>query len=161
MDIFNLVAGVASILGFGMSAYAAFMARRASQAAAEAREAILMRTFGDELQLTCVHAEQLVGYINGSHYPEAALRADELTFRLSELPYHRSDYLQEEQQNALLNARQQVESISSVIGVALSKSTPPDAEQILTVARRVAINLRQVLGSVRSQAERGGRHESR
>ena len=161
MDSFNFIAGMASILGLFVSAFAAFQARRASQAAAQARQAVITRTLGDELQLACVHAEQLVDYINGSRHQEAALRADELTFRLSELPYYRGDYLPEERRNAILTARQQLESISTSIAVARSKSTTPDSEQIFIVARRIAINLRQVLGSVRSQAERGGSNESR
>jgi hypothetical protein len=141
MDGFNLVAGIASILGLFASALAAFQARRASQAAAEARQAVITRPLSDELRLACVHAEQLVHYISGSRHQEAALRADELTFHLSELPFYRGDYLPDEQCNAILTARQQVESISTAMAAARSKSTTPDSGQILIVARRIAINL--------------------
>jgi hypothetical protein len=51
----------------------------------------------------------------------------------------------------LYPTRQQLQSISTAFAVARSTSTVPDSQQILIVAHCIAIHLREVLGSVRSQ----------
>ena len=155
MSIFNLVAGIASILGLLLSGVAAVLARRASRAAAAARDAALVRTFADELQLASARAEQLVDFLLHDRFGEAALRSDELVYSLSELPYRRSSYLTETDKNSLLTARQQLQSISDGVprkerGGSHAKT---DARQSTVVARSVVISLREVLGQVRSRIE--------
>jgi hypothetical protein len=54
MDVLNVVAGVGSIVGLLFSILAFWQARRASVAAREAREAILVRNLAEELHLVCI-----------------------------------------------------------------------------------------------------------
>jgi hypothetical protein len=154
METFNVIAGVASFIGLFFSATAAVQARRASKAAIAARNAAIVRTLADELQLASTRAEQLVDFLAHGRFGEAALRSDELTYSLSELPFRRSGYLQEPQVNALLTSRQQLQSISEI----MSQTSPGslatyDTVQSEAVARRVVISLREVLGQVRSGIE--------
>lgn len=155
METFNVIAGVASIVGLFLSGAAAIQARRASNAAIAARDAAIVRTLADELQLASSRAEQLVDFLTHGRFGEAALRSDELTFSLSELPHRRSGYLQVRHQNALLTSRQQLQSISELMGRVGRGSlvTAFDTDQSIVVARRVVITLREVLGHVRSGIE--------
>ncbi|MFV9616922.1 MAG: hypothetical protein ACNYZG_13270, partial [Gammaproteobacteria bacterium] len=87
MDILYILAAISSIAGMLFSAFAAILARSASKAASAARDAALVRTLADELQLACSRGEQLVDFLQHCRYSEARFRVDELTWSLSELPY--------------------------------------------------------------------------
>ena len=87
MDILYILAAISSIAGMLFSAFAAILARSASKAASAARDAALVRSLADELQLACSRGEQLVDFLQHCRYSEARLRVDELTWSLSELPY--------------------------------------------------------------------------
>jgi len=161
METFNVIAGVASIVGLLLSGVAAIQARqaskqakRASQAAIAARDAAIVRTLADELQLASTRAEQLVDFLTHGRFGEAALRSDELTYSLSELPYRRSGYLEVPYKNALLTSRQQLQSISELMAKPSRGSlATPDTDRSIIIARRVVISLREVLGQVRSGIE--------
>src|SRR5882724_404609 len=101
METFNVIGGVASVVGLILSGVAALQARWASKAATAARDAAIaardaaiVRTLADELQQASSRAEQLVDFLTHGRFGEAALRSDELTYSLSELPHRRSSYLQ-------------------------------------------------------------------
>jgi hypothetical protein len=158
MDIFNAIAGTASIIGLIASGIAAFLARSASQAAKAARDAALVRSLADELSSSSQHAEQLLDFLQQARYMEANLRANELFAVLVELPHRRSPYLSEEHQGSLKDSSLQVQSI----GDAIFKyneggdSDNLDRDQSIKVARLVVTTLREVLGDVRSRIEQGG-----
>lgn len=154
MEAFNLVAGVASILGVLLSGAAAFLAKRASKAAAEAREAAAFRSLGEELDIACTRAEQLVDFLAHDRLSEATLRAEELTSSLSELPYRRSPFLTEAHINQLLTLREQLSSIAATALEARATATGTiDTKHLMSIARRVVMSLREILGGVRSNAE--------
>jgi hypothetical protein len=155
MENFNIIAGISSIIGLFFSLFAAIQAWRATKAAQAARDAVLMRSLSDDLQLACARGEQLVDFLQHSRFNEACLRVDELTWSLSELPHRRSPHLSIKHKNTLLTCRQQLVSISEVIEMKTKDKESLDKEQILTVARNVAIHLREVLGDIRSHIEHG------
>lgn len=156
MDTFNTFAAISSIIGMLFSLIAAIQAGRASKAASAARDAALVRSLADELLHACTYSEQLVDFLQHSRFSEARLRIDELTSSLSELPHRRSPQLSTEHQNALLTARQQLVTVSEAIIKNKAKLECIDNEQNMKVARRVSMRLRELLGDVRSQIERGG-----
>jgi hypothetical protein len=98
METFNVIAGIASIVGLLLSGIAAIQARqaskqakRASEAAIAARDAAIVRTLADELQLASARVEQLVDFLTHGRFGEAALRSDELTYKLQRVaPEHES-----------------------------------------------------------------------
>lgn len=154
MDIFKVIVDVSSIVGLLLSGVAAFQARRASKAAIAARDAAIVRTLADELQIASMRAEQLVDFLSHGRFGEAALRSDELTYSLSELPHRRSGYLQVPHKNTLLTSRQQLQSISELMAKTGRESLPTtDTDRSIIIARRVVISLREVLGHVRSEIE--------
>ena len=91
---FNIIAGIASIVGLGFSLAALLAARRAAQgadrasnAAKEARDAVTVRSLADEFQIACANADQLLDFLTHNHLLEARLRAHELTSALSEIRF--------------------------------------------------------------------------
>lgn len=155
METLYIIAAISSIAGMLFSIFAAIQASRASKAASAARDAALIRSLSDELQLACTRGEQLVDFLQHFRYSEAALRVDELTWSLSELPYRRSPNLSIEHKNTLLTSRQQLQTIGEAIIKNRESKDRIDYEQILTVARRVTMSLREQLGVVRSKIEHG------
>lgn len=157
LDTLNIVAGVASILGLSVSFVALFQARRASVAAAAARDAIMIRTLADELGLVCIRAEQLVDFLVHERFDEAALRVAELVSELSEMPRRRSPYLDEGERNSLLTSREHLHSIGGVIQEHRTNPVdPPGRNRLISVAGRVVASLREVSGTVKSQLAAGG-----
>ena len=115
MTSFNILAGLASIVGLIFSFLAWRKAKRASEAAEEARKAVTVRTLADELQLASERADQLMDFIANNRYAEASLRAQELASSLSEIPFRRSPYLSEERKDDLLTARESARILSRVL----------------------------------------------
>lgn len=126
MNIFNLIAGLASVIGAILSGIATIQASRASKAAKEAENAVekaaeearnsaLVQSLADDLSISSRNAEELPAFLQQARYSEANLRANELAAVLSELPHRRSPYLSEEHQNTLRTSRLQVQSIGEAI----------------------------------------------
>ena len=155
MDTFYILAAISSIAGMLFALFAAIQARSASKAASAARDAALVRSLADELQLACSRGEQLVDFLQHFRYSEACLRVDELTWSLSELPYRRSPHLSTVHQNTLLTSRQQLQTIGEAIVKNGAGKDSIDKVQIMTVARQATMSLREVLGDVRSHIEHG------
>ena len=156
METFSIVAGVASILGLFVSFLAFFQARRASVAAAAARDAVIIRTLADELGHVCTRAERLVDFLIHQRFDEAALRVAELVSGLSEMPRRRSPYLGEDDRNSLLTSREQLHSIGDAIQE--HRASPIDSSRrtrLIGVAGRVVASLREVSGAVKSKLEAG------
>ena len=156
MEPLNVIFGVASILGLVFSALAFWQAKNASRAAREARDNAIMRTLADELEIACLRTDQLTDFLAHGRIAEAALRAQELTSSLSEIPSRRGPYLKEPQINSLLTIREQLSSIHDAIGNARKEPDRDcDIDQFIKVASRANMNLREVLGKVKSRMELG------
>ena len=155
MEILNTTAAICSIIGIIFSFTAAVQASRASKSASAAHAATLIRSLSDDLQLACTHGEQLVDYLKHSRYKEAYLRINELIWSLSELPHRRSPNLSTKNKNILLSSRYQLTTISDAFDKYDKKIKAFDTEQIIKVARKVTMNIREVLGEIRSDIEHG------
>jgi hypothetical protein len=156
METFNIAAGLASILGLFASLLAFLQARKASAAAVAARDAVMIRTLVDELEVICVRAEQLVDFLVHGRFDESALRIAELVSGLSEMPRRRSPYLDEEGRNSLLTSREQLHGIGDAVqGHQSSPLDSPGKNRVIGVARRVVASLREVSGEVKSRSEIG------
>jgi hypothetical protein len=154
METLSIVANTASILGLFVSCLAFFQARRASVAAAAARDAILLRTLADELGLVCMRAEQLTDFLVHDRFDEATLRVAELVAELSEMPGRRRAFLAEDERNSLLTMREQLHSLGELIqehrGTSLDVS---EKNRLISLAGRMVASLREVSGAVKSQLE--------
>lgn len=157
LETFNVVAGIASVLGLIISGLTFWYAKSASEAAGEARDAVRIRTLASELETLCVRAEQLRDLLLYKRMPEASLRVGELASLLSEIPVRARAHLVTDQVNSLLTARAQVSSIGDVIqrGPAELRNLQPD-ESVIATSRQVVATLREVLGGVKSKVESEG-----
>jgi hypothetical protein len=160
MHVFDLIAGVASILGLGFSVGAMVQATRASTAAREARDGILLRTVADELDLACAKMDQLLDFLIHDRFSEAAMRLHELTGALSEIPFRRWKYLTEERRNDLLNARTQLQIVEQEIHKGTSQQlTEKRKGNMVDTCRRCSVTLRENLGTMKAEVDRGGSNE--
>jgi len=158
MENFNLIAGAASIVGLLFSILAFWQAKSAATAAKNAEQAVLRRTLGEELGLTCERTEQLVDLVEHSRFPEAALLAMQVMLMLSELPSRRAPYMDDDMRNGLLSAREQIKVISEECAKARDKAPIPSARQrIIQSTRETAMNLRGKLGRIKSEMDVGAK----
>ncbi len=150
MLVFDIIAGVASILGLLTSAAAFFQARSAATAANQAKNAILKRTLIEELEIACHSTNQLLDLIRHDHIIEAGIRADDLSLTLSELPFRRKPYLTDGTKNELLNAREQL----TILAETLRKGQPsaPQKARNLKTVLGTAMKLREELGKLKIES---------
>ena len=162
---FNIIAGIASIVGLGFSLAALLAARRAAQradhasdAAKEARDAVTVRSLADEFQIASANADQLLDFLTHNRLQEARLRALELTSALSEIPFRRSPYLTEERKNELLNVRENARIMSGVLTI--GQQRPRSAEQkrrLIRQCQKISTALRENLGTIKGEIDKGAR----
>lgn len=165
---FNIVAGIASIVGLVFSLGALLAARRAaqkaedagdraSQAAREARDAVTVRTVAEELQVACERLAQLLDLIQHDRVPEATLRAQELVTVLSEVPYRRGAHLDETRQSELLNARTQLQEIHVALASSRKTLTTDEKRTFIEICLSVDESLRKNLGIIKGEIDRGAK----
>jgi len=152
-SILGLVVGIAGLI-YSFKAF--IQAQSASKAAREARDKILIRSFADELELVSRMAGELIDFLTHDRLSEAALRVNELTAKLSEMPNRRGPQLGIDDRNSLLTARTQVDIIGGVIGKDPTQPLPTrDRQRIVNAARGTSRSLNEVLGTVKSRIEYG------
>ncbi len=158
MIIFELVSGLASILGLVFSLLAFVQARRASRAAREARDGILVRTLVDEIELACAKLDQLLDLLLHDRIAEAGMIAHELTSALSEIPFRKSPYLDETRKNDLLNLRTQLQIIQQEISASRGQAMAAKKKQnLVRICQAGSVTLREILGTMKKQLDLGGK----
>ncbi len=158
MASFDLIAGLASILGLVFSIAAFIKATTAATAAKEARDAVFIRTVADEFQLACNDMDQLLDLITHDRLAEAARVAHALTSALSEIPYRRGIYLSVERKNELLDVRTQLQIIEEQISRAKGAPlTPKQKQTLIKVCQTSSVTMRENLGTIKGQVEVGGK----
>src|SRR5689334_14265561 len=150
MITFGYIANLASIGGFLFSLGALIQAWRASIAAEEALEVVLIRTLADEVEYACVKMDQLLDLLQHDRFPEAGMKAHELTSALSEIPHRRSPYLSDERKNILLDVRTQLQVMEQVISSHRREELRPNKrERLIKLCRDCSVILRENLGTIK------------
>ena len=158
MTSLEIIFGIASIFGLLFSLLAWIRAGRASTAAREARDRIVIRSLADEFGLACAKMEQLGDFIEHDRFAEAGIRVHELTSALSEIPYRRSPYLSDNCKNELLNVRTQLRIIAE--NIMTNRDQPLSADQkqrLIRICRRSIVTLRENLGRIKGEIDSGAR----
>ena len=157
MPTFDVIAGFASILGLWFSLWAWVRAKAASKAAQAVREAILLRTLAEELQATCDKLDDLMDLIEHDRFDQARWITREVAAALSELPHRGSPYLSQDDKNALLNQREQAQIVEGRLSaIKDERMTSSAKEKVMRACRNSSDTLRQVLGKIKGDVERGG-----
>jgi hypothetical protein len=154
--IFDIIAGLASIAGLYFSIRAFREAKSASQAARQARDAILSRTVAEEIELACMKGDQLLDLLEHERFLEANIRAHDLTSALSEIPHRRSSLLEAAWSDELLTQRTQFQIIEQVTSGAKSMA-PRDKARLIRVCSSSLMTLREILGKIKHKLDVGGR----
>jgi hypothetical protein len=156
MTLFNVLTGIASIVGLLFSYLAWQRAKEASEAAENARKAVTIRTLADEFQLACERVDQLLDFVAHDRFAEASLRASELASTLSEIPFRRSPYLSEESKDELLNARENARILSQVLATGLQGPFSIEQKQrFVRQCQKISTILRKNLGTIRGEIDLG------
>jgi len=105
----------------------------------------------DEFQIACNKMDDLLDLLLHDRFAEAIRVAHELTSALSEILYRRSPYLGEDNQNELLSLRTQVQEIEEQISPYRDQPvTAKKKQKLVQVCRQSCVNLKQILGTIRS-----------
>ncbi|HTP30736.1 MAG TPA: hypothetical protein VMJ75_01090, partial [Candidatus Acidoferrales bacterium] len=145
---------LASIVGLLFSALAFLFSRRASEAAARARQAILRRSLGDDLNGATRGAAELVTYVSIERTEIALLRTGDLLNQTGYLIKRWSDNLSEHSMNDLLNVRAQLESIHRVLtGGPIIDLSAKQRVRLLQACQRVSTILSEQHGAATRSAD--------
>ena len=156
MTWFNIIAGLASIGGVVFSYLAWTRATQAAGAAEDARKAVTIRTLADEFQLACERVDQLLDFIAHERFSEASLRASEVASALSEIPFRRSPYLNEESKDELLNARENARILSQELASGLQGPfSTKQKQRFVRQCQKISTILRKNLGTIRGEIDMG------
>jgi len=156
MTSFDIIAGIASILGLIASLGAWLQAGSASKAANKAKESVEIRTLADEFELACGRMDQLLDFIAQDRLAGAALRATELAAILSELPYRRSPYLSGDWKDELLKKQTQMQLLAERILMNPDQPLPSEEKQrLLRICQECRATLGKNLGIIKGKIDRG------
>jgi hypothetical protein len=161
---FDLISGWASIAGLAVGAGALIQAWRASRAAnrasvaaEEARDSILIRNLAEECESACRKIDDLGDLLAHDRLAEALRVAHELTSALSEMPNRMSAFLILDQRNTLLSLREQVRILEDRMGpLAGAKLTAEQKKRFTRVCRKGSVDLRENLGTIKARIDFGG-----
>jgi hypothetical protein len=101
----------ASVVGLVFSFLAFVFSKRASKAANEARDSVLQKSFGQDMNDANRTATEIVRFVSMDRGDMAALRASELMSQTSYFMARWRDKLPEDARNNLVKAREQLLSI--------------------------------------------------
>lgn len=125
---------IASVAGLLVSAAAAFFAKRASRAAAEARASVLSRTREEEIGSGLRLAEELTTLVAFSRFELALSKCSDLLDLPNRIRIRWGEQLSVDSKNKWLLARQQLESIHAVLTKAIETTLTPRESQRLNSA---------------------------
>lgn len=125
---------IASVAGLLVSAAGAFFAKRASQAASEARASVLSRTREEDIGSGLKLAEELTTLVAFSRFELALSKCSDLLDLPNRIRIRWAGQLSVDSKNNWLLARQQLESIHAVLTKAIEVTLSPREVQKLNSA---------------------------
>ena len=129
---------LASVAGLVFSILAFIFSKRATKAAREARNAVLRRSLGEEMNAANRIASEIVTYVAMERRDVALIRAGELMSQTSYYVARWDNRLSEGSKNNLLSAREQLRSIHEVLTKGAIADLAPKAKiQLAQACQRV------------------------
>jgi hypothetical protein len=128
---------IASVIGVVISVFTLRSARKASRAAEEAKQYILIRTMSQDLS----HAEQLAADIyaalKGSNHDAAGMRCRDLNDLVQRFSARWASQLSEQSRNNMLRAREKLTGLERGFEKMLDPSDQDKTVRLLRVSREV------------------------
>jgi hypothetical protein len=125
MFLFNIIAGIASLLGLGFSIAAWRGALRAESAAQQARKAVRKSNAAEVLRDLNRDASELLGFIQSGQYQAAGVRARDLFTQIRAARSRWERFLAAEAASNLRGAQVKIEKISNSL-----RSASPDVPEV-------------------------------
>jgi hypothetical protein len=155
----DVVGGIASVLGFGLTIWVLIVAAGAKKAAEDARTLARRRNLVEELDEASHKLLEIGIFLHQQQWFGIQLRIDEVAAICRSAMTRWSDHLPEERRNDVLKAVQLIRSISAV-SAELARREPSSAEnkKLKTIHSRASELINDALGEARRNEERDGRN---
>lgn len=159
VETFDIIGGIASIVGLGVSIWVLIVAQGAKEAAEEARAIARTRNLTEELDEASHKLQQVGIFLQQEEWFGIQLRIDEIAAICRTAMTRWSDHLPEERRNDVLSAVQLMRSIAR-LSADLSGRQPTSIEikKLRTTHSRASELINDTLGEVRKGEERDGVH---
>lgn len=146
---------LASVAGLVFSILAFVFSRRASKAAKEARDSVLRRSLGEDMNGASRTAADIVTYVGIERGDVALLRAGELMNQTSYLVARWEDKLSEQSKNNLLATREQLLVIHEVLTKSsLSALATEEKVGLAQACQHVSVTFSEEFGTAVKAADR-------
>lgn len=140
MDWVGTLANWASIIGLIFSALAVFFSKRASKAAEEARDSVLLRSLSQEMNEGNRTAAEIARFVSMERGDMALLRTTDLLNATSYSMTRWGGRLTEQSRTNLVKAQRQLRSIHDVLTKnAISELHPSEKSQLARSCQRVSV----------------------
>lgn len=151
--MFNLVAGIASVVGVAISIWTLIVATGAQRAAREAREAVRKGNAAEEFQDLSRIADEFLSHIEADQVPAALVRARDLMSAISLASRRWGRFLSVEGRNNFEEAYAQVSIISRSLSANGAPSTLQQKDKMLKICHGVIRAMSNETGTLFSELE--------
>jgi hypothetical protein len=151
--MFDLIAGIASIVGLAISILTLIVATGARKAANEAREAVRKGDAAEEFRNLTGIANEFLSHIESDEVPAALIRARDLMSAMSVASRRRGRFLSVEASNNFEEAHAQISVISRSLSINGAPSTPQQKDKLLKICHSVIKAMGSETGTLFSTVE--------
>lgn len=151
--IFEIAAGLASVVGLLFSFLAWRKASGAEIAAREARESVRRSNAGEDLQALSEKAGELLGCAQNDQFEAALLRSRDLVVGIPQARHRWQVFFTDESLKQIERAAKEIGRVSNALSAGRAAMTPEVKEKLLKSCHEVAKILAEELGKTRRRAE--------
>jgi hypothetical protein len=151
--MFNLIAGIASIVGLAISIWTLIVATGARKAAKEAREAVRKGNAAEEFKYLSRIADEFLGHVEADQVPAAMMRARDLMSAISLAGHRYGRFLSVQGRNNFEEAYGQISVISRSLSTNGAPSTPQQKDKLLKICHGVVRAMSNETGALFSDLE--------
>jgi hypothetical protein len=151
--MFNLITGIASIVGLAVSIWTLIVATGAQKAAREAREAVRKGNAAEEFKNLSTIADEFLGHVEADQVPAALLRARDLMSAISLASRRWGRFISVDGRNNFEEAYVQISVISRSLSTNGAPSTPQQKDKLLKICHGVIRAMSNETGTLFSELE--------
>jgi hypothetical protein len=151
--MFNLITGLASIIGLGVSIWTLVVATGARKAASEARTAVFQGNAAEEFKNLSRIADEFLSHVESDQVAEAVVRARDLMSATSLASKRWSRFLTMEERTSLEEAYGQISVISRTLSTTDGELTPQKKAKLLKFCHPVVQAFSSAAGALFSKIE--------
>jgi len=151
--MFDLIAGIASIVGLAISVWTLVVATGARKAAKEAREAVRKGNAAEEFKNLSRISDEFLSHIESDQVPGALMRARDLMSAISLASNRWGRFLSVQSRNNIEEAYSQISVISRSLSTNGAPATPQQKDKLLKICHGVVGAMTKETGTLFSELE--------